>query len=61
MVADDRKRISCDDAVRSSSGSDKGRSSGGGKACQFVEADFAGGFKSTDVYICTYNKKVSRK
>ena len=32
-VADDEKRISCDDVVRSSSGSDKGRRSGGREGC----------------------------
>ena len=33
VVADHGKRISCDDVVRSSSGSDKGRRSGGREGC----------------------------
>ena len=35
-VADDGKRISCDDVVRSWSGSDKGRRSGGREGCDVL-------------------------
>ena len=35
-AADDGKRISCDDVVRLSSGSDKGRKSGGSEGHKFL-------------------------